>query len=188
MKNIELFNKMRKRANLDIEHFKKQKEIAEACADKYYKMWCSTAKEVEERDERYLNTFHEYSRQAENYQKLIEKREPFTKDKWYMSEFLYSDVHAYEVVEVYTESKMAVRRMKATEVPEAREARMESFVPGGFCGTFDNSLQEWTYESDESNPIEIVRRHKDGYFYRPRTRTCAFVPQCEPYEHFDFNF
>ena len=89
------------------------------------------------------------------------------------------DVQAPEVETTATE---------ATETPEAREARMASFVPGGFVGHFDNSLQEWTFESDESNPIYTVRRHKNGKFYRPGTRTCPFIMHDGPYEHYDFNY
>lgn len=182
MKNIELFEQMRHEAialdKLLSNQIKASRQMETVC----YKKW--KAKD----DESMRKQFHEQCRKTITLERRKERNEPFIKEKWYMSEYLYSDRYAYEVVEVYSWDKMAVRRLKATEVQEARNARIESFIPGGFVGTFDNSLQEWNFESDEMNPILIVRRHKDGAFYRSNTRTCRFIPQVEPYEYYDFNF
>lgn len=182
MKNVKIFDEIRLRASLDYDHYKAMRDHAEEMADRAYRMSESLKKEL------YTKEFHSWCEKKREYQKLMEREEPFMQEKWYMTNYLHSDAHAYEVVEVYSRDKMDVRRLKATEKPEAREARLASFVPGGFCGTFDNSLQDWTYESDEKQPIQTVRRHKDGKYYLPNTRTSPFVPQTEPYEWYDFNF
>ncbi len=183
MKNIELFEKLRKQA-AEFDKFRRaQKEDTEKLADIAWKEWRADISNKEKEDK-----FHDLCRQAEQIQKSIERNEAYLGEKWYMTEYLFSDAHAYEVVEVYSIDKMDVRRLKAIEKPEAREARMASFIPGGFVGNFDNSLQEWMFEVNEKEPIITVRRHKDGNFYRAGTRTCHFVPHSEPYEWYDFNF
>ena len=183
MKNVKLFEKMRQEAIAFDKLLSRQIKASRRMETVSYKAW-----RKEEDNVTLRKKFHEWCENTRVLERRKERNEPFAKEKWYMSEYLYSDRHAYEVVEVYSWRKMAVRQMKVTEVPEAQAKRMESFIPGGFCGHFDNSLQEWTYESDESNPILIVRRHSDGMFYRPNTRTCPFIPQTEPYEYYDFNF
>lgn len=164
-------------------HLKRQKAHSEKMETVSYKAWRADADNKEKQTE-----FHAWCDKTREIQKRIEANEPYVAEKWYMTEYLHSDAHAYEVVEVYGWNRMDVRKLKATEKPEAREARLASFVPGGFCGHFDNELQEWSFESDESNPVLSVRRHSDGRFYRPNTRTCPFVPHSEPYERYDFNF
>ena len=183
MKNTKLFEKMRQEAIAFDKLLSQQIKSSRRMETISYKAW-----RKEEDNVTLRKKFHEWCEKTRQLEKRKERNEPFAKEKWYMSEYLFSDRHAYEVVEVYSWRKMAVRQLKATEVPEAKEKRMTSFIPGGFVGHFDNSLQEWTYESDESNPILIVRQHSDGWFYRPNTRTCPFIPQTEPYEYYDFNF
>lgn len=183
MKNTKLFDKMRQEAieydkllTRQIKHSRRMEIIS-------YKAW-----RMKEEDKSLSKKFYEWCKNTQVLEMRKGRNEPFTKEKWYMSEYLYSDRQAYEVVEVYSWHKMAVRQLKAIEVPEAQARRKASFIPGGFVGHFDNSLQEWTFESDETNPILIVRRHNDGWFYRPNTRTCPFIPHTEPYEFYDFNY
>ncbi len=183
MKNTKIFESIRKNAIEFDALLKRQLAYSEKLETIAYKSWRADEGNKEKR-----MAFHEQCQKSDQLRKRIENNQPFTAERWYMTEYLYSDAHAYEVVEVYNENKMDVRQLKATEKQEAREARMASFVPGGFVGTFDNSLQEWDFESDESNPIITVRRHKDGWFYRPNTRTCPFVMHDSPHEHYDFNF
>jgi hypothetical protein len=66
------------------------------------------------------------------------------------------------------------------------KAIMDSFIPGGFIGNVDNSLQDWTFEVDETNPIIEIRKHKDGHWYAKGKR--YFSIEYQPYEHYDFNF
>ena len=107
-------------------------------------------------------------------------------EKKYATEWLWSDAHAYEIIEEKTDKMILVRRMKATIKPEAKDALHESFVPGGFCGHFNNDLQEWDFEVDEKQPIEIIRKHKNGLWYANGKR--HFTIEAKPYEHYDFNF
>lgn len=109
-------------------------------------------------------------------------------DKKWFTQFLWSDAHCYEIVEQRTPDLYCVRQMDATITPEADKALKESFIPGGFCGHFDNSLQEWTFKSNEKNPVIAIRRHKNGKFYASNTRTCPFVMLNHQYEHYDYNF
>ena len=107
-------------------------------------------------------------------------------EKKYATELLYTDAHAYEIIEEKSDRIILVRRLKATIKPKAKKALRKSFVPGGFCGHFDNDVQEWDFESDESNPIETIRRHKDGMWYAAEKR--KFVIRSAPYEFYDYNF
>lgn len=106
-------------------------------------------------------------------------------EKKYANEILYSDVKPYEVLEERTENLYLIREMKCTEKEESKQARFQSFVPGGFCGTFDNNLQEWEIVPDESAPVLKIRRHKDGIFYLNGRR---FSISEEPIRFYDFNF
>lgn len=183
MKNVKLFEQMRQSAIEFDTLLQKQKADSEKLETITYKAWQADPSDKAKRE-----AFHRQCDKTRQLEDRILNNKPYIGERWYMTECLHSDAHAYEVVEVYSWNKMDVRRLKATEKPEAREARLASFIPGGFVGTFDNSLQEWTFESDESNPILTVRQHKNGNFYRPGTRTCPFVMRDTPYEHYDFNF
>jgi hypothetical protein len=107
-------------------------------------------------------------------------------DKKYATEWLWTDAHAYEIIEEKSEKVIIVRRMKATIKKEAQKALHDSFVPGGFCGHFDNDLQEWDYESDESYGLETIRKHKDGKWYGYGGR--RFTIEAQPREVYDYNF
>lgn len=106
-------------------------------------------------------------------------------EKKYATEWLYSDAHAYEIIEEKSDTTLVVRRLKATIKPEAKKALHESFVPGGFCGHFENSLQEWDFESDENGFTLIIRRSKKGNWLSNGRR---FTIEAEPVEVFDYNF
>ena len=123
---------------------------------------------------------------VEDLEQKIEFHKIMLQDKKYATEWLYSDAHAYEIIEEKSATTILVRRMKATIKPEAQKELHESFVPGGFCGHFDNNLQEWNYETCESNPIETIRKHKDGRWYGCGKR--RFTIEAEPYEFYDYNF
>ena len=79
-----------------------------------------------------------------------------------------------------------VRQMKATIKPEAMVALRKSFVAGGFMGHTDNSLQEWDYETDETQPLETIRKHKDGKWYG--YGGSRFTIEAQPREFHDYNF
>lgn len=113
-----------------------------------------------------------------------------TLEKKYVSEYLWSDVHAYEVLEEINENKYLIRRLKATVTDKAKKALNESFVPGGFCGHFDNSLQEWTFESDEKATPFFLKRNKKGRWHPEGVRpsTVHWHVLARPYEHYDYNY
>lgn len=111
-------------------------------------------------------------------------------EKKYVSEYLWSDVHAYEVLEVINENKYVIRRLKATITENAKKELQESFVPGGFCGHFDNSRQEWTFASDETAEPIILKRTKKGRWHPQGVRPSSIRWRVldHPYEHYDYNF
>lgn len=115
----------------------------------------------------------------------LEFHEIMMQEKKYATEWLWSDAHVYEIIEEKSEKAITVRRMKATIKPEAQKALHDSFEIEGFCGHFDNNLQEWNFESDESNPIITIRKHKDGLWYANGSR---FSIMKEPYKRYDYNF
>lgn len=104
----------------------------------------------------------------------------------FATHWLWSDAHAYEIIEEKTDKMITVRRLKATLKPEAEEKLQDSFVPGGFFGHFNNGCQEWEFESDESQPIETIRKHKNGRWYG--VNKAHFTIEAEPYEFYDYNF
>lgn len=110
-------------------------------------------------------------------------------NKKYFNEYLFSDAHAYACVEEITPNKVVVVRLKAKVTEESKKALHDSFIPGGFCGHFDNDLQEWEYEmpTREEATLITLRRHKNGYWY-PAGGSCKFGLSDQPYEYYDYNF
>lgn len=106
----------------------------------------------------------------------------------YASQYLWSDVHAYQVIEEKTPNLIVVRELDTELTPEAKEALDASFIPGGFVGHFDNSKQDWIYRENQNNPLITIRRHKDGKFYQAGDRSCPFVIKSHPYKFYDYNF
>lgn len=132
------------------------------------------------------NEYHSTDKEKERIEREIKFHEIMLQEKKYATEWLWSDAHAYEIIEEKNEKVIIVRRMKATIKKEAQKALHDSFVSGGFCGHFDNSLQEWDYESDESFGLETIRKHKDGRWYGCGGR--HFTIEAQPREVFDYNF
>lgn len=99
--------------------------------------------------------------------------------------YSYTDINPYEIVEWVSPLTIRVREMDATETEESKKARHESFVPGGFCGHTDNSVQDWEIQSNNSNPVLTLRKHKDGNWYSCGRR---FRLNSKPIMHYDFNF
>lgn len=130
--------------------------------------------------------YHANDEAIEKLEREIKFHTVMLQDKKYATMWLWSDAHAYEIIEEKSDKVILVRQMKATIKPEAQKELHDSFVPGGFCGHFDNDLQEWDFATNESNPIETIRKHKDGRWYGAgKTR---FTIEAEPYERFDYNF
>lgn len=137
----------------------------------------------------YMELWEDYHK-TDNEKERLEREMKFhtimLQEKRYATMWLWSDAHAYEIIEEKSDKVILVRQLKATIKKEAQKALHDSFVPGGFCGHFDNDLQEWDFESDERNPIETIRKHKNGKWYG--LGKARFTIEAEPYERFDYNF
>lgn len=137
------------------------------------------------REEMY-DRYHANDEEIDRLESEIRFHRIMLQEKKYATMWLYTDAHAYEIIEEKSEKVITVRRLKATIKPEAARRLNESFVPGGFCGHFNNDAQEWDFASDESAPIETICRHKNGRWYG--SGKSRFTIEEEPYERFDYNF
>ena len=130
MKNIKIFETIRQQAiELDALLIR-QKADSERLETMFYKAW-----KADPSDKSKEVAFHLQCDKTRQLEDRILNNKPYMGERLYMTECLHSDAHAYEVLEVYSRDRMDVRRLKATEKPEAREARLASFIPGGFVGT-----------------------------------------------------
>jgi hypothetical protein len=95
----------------------------------------------------------------------------------------YSEVYPHEIVEVRTDNKIIVRRLKCLRDPNWKP----EFVAGGFAGHCVNQhKQTWLYESNVSNELISLRKHKDGNFYS--RSSSKFRIELEPFYFYDYNF
>lgn len=148
--------------------------------------WRNSGTTCEDRDEHLFRTMISIRKQLSDLESQMKFHEIMLQEKKYATEHLWSDAHAYEIIEEKSEKVIIVRRMKATIKKEALKALQDSFVPGGFAGHFDNNLQEWDFESIEDAGLETIRKHKDGMWYgRGGTH---FTIEAQPREIYDFNF
>lgn len=107
-------------------------------------------------------------------------------EKKYANKYLYTDVEPFEVIEECTNNKYIIREMKCVEDPEGIRALKKSFEPGGFVGHFDNYVQKWIITSEPEGSIDVIRRHKDGYWYN--VSGSKFVIAAKPRKFYDYNF
>lgn len=107
-------------------------------------------------------------------------------EKKYANLIMYSDIKPFEVVEERTPNLYLIREMDAVITDESRKKLNESFYPGGFCGHFDNDLQEWNITSNEEYPVFKIRRHKDGFYYSAYGEKYRISPK--PVKYYDYNF
>jgi hypothetical protein len=154
--------------------------------DGYNRAWVNAMKMNDPMQEEFWQLWKQYNIQVETMKEELKFHEIMAQAKKYATCHLYTDAHAYEIIEEKSDKVIKVRQMKATIKPEAKVALRKSFVPGGFFGRTDNDLQEWICESDESNPIITIRKHKDGKWYsRWGSR---FTIEAQPREFRDYNF
>lgn len=106
----------------------------------------------------------------------------------YANEVMYSDTNPYEVIEMKTDKTWVVRSMTATIKEEAKKALQDSFIPGGFCGHFDNYEQEWDITPDENGAVRTIRFHSSkssrGWFDKSQ----RFSISTNPVKFYDYNF
>lgn len=101
-----------------------------------------------------------------------------TKVRKYVSLFLYTDIHAYEVVKVISDKCVEIRRLDATCVKPPTQ-----FYPGGFSGHYaDNHNQTWEFKPNEANAIVKLRLGKKGWGLG------KYRMLDNPMEHYDYNF
>ena len=161
-------------------------ETLTSARDSALKAWRDSGNGYEDRDICLMRTISRLDNEIRDMEAQIKFHTIMLQEKKYATMWLWSDAHAYEIIEEKSDKMMLVRQLKATIKPEAQKALRESFIPGGFCGHTDNDLQEWDFESDERNPIETIRKHKDGKWYG--AGKSRFTIEAEPYERFDYNF
>ena len=154
--------------------------------DSASRAWMKSGISCEDRDAYILRTMSTLREQISELEAQMKFHEIMLQEKKYATMWLWIDAHAYEIIEEKSATVILVRQLKATIKKDAQKALHDSFVPGGFCGHFDNDLQEWDFTTDESNPIETIRKHKNGRWYGlGKTR---FTIEAEPYERYDYNF
>lgn len=154
--------------------------------DGYEKAWVNAMKMSDPMQEEFWQLWKRYDTEVKNLMPILKFHEIMAQEKKYATEHLYTDKHAYEIIEEKSDTTIIVRQMKATIKLEAQKALQDSFVPGGFCGHFDNEVQEWDYEPDERMPLETIRKHKDGHWYGCGHR--RFTIEAQPREFHDYNF
>ena len=154
--------------------------------DGYERAWVEAMKMSDPRQEEFWQLWKRYDTEVKTLKPILKFHEIMAQDKKYATLHLYSDAHAYEIIEEKSDTTIIVRQMKATIKPEAMVALRKSFVAGGFMGHTDNSLQEWDYETDETQPLETIRKHKDGKWYG--YGGSRFTIEAQPREFHDYNF
>jgi hypothetical protein len=108
-------------------------------------------------------------------------------EQFYCNKHLYSDIQPYEVIEIVSDTWLKLRSMNYVQTDASVERLRESFTPGGFCGHFDNSVQEWICTPDPNGIVVEVRRRKDGHFYEVGG-SIPYVISDQPRRYRDFNF
>ena len=170
-----------------IKRIKAQLGVLVVKRDSYEKAWLREHDTNKAYSYKCYEAYSDVKKEIEELERELKFHKIMLQEKKYATMWLWSDAHAYEIIEEKSEKVMTVRRLKATIKPEAQKELNESFTPGGFFGHFNNDAQEWDFEVDEKNPIETIRKHKDGYWYTSGS-SCGFTIMAEPYERYDYNF
>ena len=151
--------------------------------------WTEEAEGVEDYKERmkiYQKYLGDLPRIERNILADIEEAKMELLEKKYANLIMYSDIKPFEVVEERTPNLYLIREMDAVITDKSKKELQESFSPGGFCGHFDNDLQEWHITSNEEYPVFKIRRHKDGCFYS--TLREKYSISHKPIKFYDYNF
>ena len=101
----------------------------------------------------------------------------------HVSQYGYTDVHAYEIIKVISDKTIEVRAMTAKhDISHLKQ------YAGGFSGHVENQRnQKVTYESDSSAPVVRIRKKKNN----PESWTSngqRFGLTEAPYAFYDYNF
>ena len=104
--------------------------------------------------------------------------------KIYFNRCLFSDINSYEVIKKVSDKCCLVRSM-STKLMNKEELN-KSFIPGGFSGHIDNSLQAWAITSNQYGHQFKVRLHKNGE--RKDSDGMTYTLSDQPIKYYDFNF
>lgn len=97
----------------------------------------------------------------------------------YANEYLWSDVHPWEIIKINSKNKITIRSMKYERDPTFKP----NISVGGFAGHCNNQHQQkWIIESDPNGAVREIRRRKNG-------RWGAYHKiEDYPYYFYDYNF
>lgn len=151
-----------------------------------YKSKCQGVEDFNIRHKYFREVFGDLHDRKRNLENEIKKIDVDLIDKKYANRYGWSDIEPYEVVEERTPNMYKIRWMKSVQTEESKKRLSESFVAGGFCGHYDNDLQEWNYTPCEDSECFTIRRHKDGNWYDVYRR--KYVISDRPIKFYDFNF
>lgn len=88
----------------------------------------------------------------------------------YANHYVGTDIYPFEILEWKSESCIIVRRMKTGDYY-------------GVMGEYSN-----IFESDERNPMVVLRLHKNGGFYESHSKCCPYILEEKPYFYRDPSF
>ena len=117
--------------------------------------------------------------QANSEFRIVEEVKTFT----HVSEYCYTDVHAFEIVKVISDKTIEVRQMATKH----DISHLTQHVGGFSAHTENQRNQKVTYASELNNPVIRIRRKKNN----PESWTSngsKFGLTQEPYAFYDYNF
>lgn len=96
----------------------------------------------------------------------------------------YSDVEAYEVVNVISDTTVEVRAMSIKQI-----AFPKDFHPGGFCGHYSDNRQgqDYEYTSNPDAKVERVRWSEANKQWQ-QGKHGRFMMSATPHKFYDYNF
>lgn len=144
------------------------------------------------REDNYSDWGYEMYKMAERelweMERDLKRSKLLVQDQLYCNQHFYTDIEAWEVIGYVSEKCLIIREMKAELRPDAEQRLRDSFVSGGFCGHFDNDLQEWQIVPDPEGQVIRVRLHKDGNYHAAGDKGTRFILSDEPRKYYDYNF
>ena len=99
----------------------------------------------------------------------------------YACHYLYTDVHAYEIVKVVSDKTLEVRKMDTKH----NIAHLKQYAGGFFGHVAGQRNQKVTYAANPNNEVIRIRKKKNGGWGH---KGCRFGLQEKPYAFYDFNF
>ena len=85
--------------------------------DGYERAWVEAMKMSDPRQEEFWQLWKRYDTEVKTLKPILKFHEIMAQDKKYATLHLYSDSHAYEIIEEKSDTTIIVRQMKATIKP-----------------------------------------------------------------------